>query len=61
MKIYLNNKMSKLYERLCNIIKNDENKFSILKKNNNYDFQKLKIVIKLLGKFGDIIVEARDL
>ena len=55
------NKMNLIFKKWSNILKNKENCFSIFKKNFNYENLKLKMIIKIIGKYSDILIECRDL
>jgi hypothetical protein len=56
-----NDRISSIYTRLTGILSNRENTFSILRKNLNFDLNKMRIAGKVIGKIGDYLQDAREL
>lgn len=61
MRVVLNNRIDSIFRKWSNLLKNKENRFFIFKKNPPPDSQKLKLTVKIIGKYAELLNMSRDL
>ena len=61
LRVVFNNKLGEIFNKWSNLLKNKENCFTIFKKNLMHDSQKLKLAVKIIGKYSELLNEAREL